>query len=101
MGFFTRLNALGFSATIEGLSPLQLSNDDEYQVAVGNPDDLVSSVVTSCVNTAIGKYLNGLKYEYSQFSAYCLNWLANHLPLYSSSIKAKASGLYIVYWVIL
>ena len=97
MGFFTRLNALGFSATIEGLSPLQLSNDDEYQVAVGNPDDLVSSVVTSCVNTAIGKYLNGLKYGYSQFFASFLDLLANRLPLYSSSIKARASCLSIVY----
>ena len=66
MDFFTRLNALGFSTAIEGLSSLQLSNNNEYQVAVGNPDDLVASVVTSCVNTAIGKFLNGPKYEYSQ-----------------------------------
>ena len=73
MGCFTRLNALGFSSAIEGLSPLQLSNDNEYQVAVVKPNDLVASVVTSYVNTAIGKYLNGPKYEYSQFSASCLN----------------------------
>ena len=56
MSFFNRLNAFGFSSAIEGLNPLQMSDDNDYQVAVGNPNDLVASVVTSCANTAIGKY---------------------------------------------